>query len=172
MARPQKNGVDYFPLDVDFLQDKKVRLLLADLGAVGLSVYLYLLCEVYRNGYFKRWDEDDNLLCTGYFGQICNAETVADIVDACVTRGLFHKRLFKRHHILTSAGIQRRYLRAISTREEIRICADYFLLDANNKRDVPTYIKNKLVITHLPRKRKSQPTPKNENIDISLFDLF
>lgn len=46
--------------------------------------------------------------------------------------------------ILTSAGIQRRYIRAVSTREEIQIIKEYWLLDSSDKKDVPTSILNKV----------------------------
>ena len=35
MARPIKDGVDYFPLDTDFFQDDKVRLIKGEFGAKG-----------------------------------------------------------------------------------------------------------------------------------------
>ena len=32
MARPKKNGLSYFPLDVDFLEDHKIKILKARYG--------------------------------------------------------------------------------------------------------------------------------------------
>jgi len=37
MARPQKNGLDYFPLDVDMDQDDKIALIEAQHGVVGFA---------------------------------------------------------------------------------------------------------------------------------------
>ncbi len=48
MARPFKEGLDYFPLDVDFLDDKKVKLIKAEFGAKGILVLIYLLTLVIK----------------------------------------------------------------------------------------------------------------------------
>ena len=58
MPRPQKAGIDYFPLDVNFFADKKVKILKARYGADGVAIYLYLLCEIYRAGYYIKFDDD------------------------------------------------------------------------------------------------------------------
>ena len=60
MARPPKEGVEYFPLDVDFFQDKKIRLLKAEFGARGLMIVLAAFCRIYsNNGYllqlWRQW---------------------------------------------------------------------------------------------------------------------
>lgn len=43
MPRPRKNGLDYFPLDVDFLDDPKIKILKARYGRDGIVFYIYLL---------------------------------------------------------------------------------------------------------------------------------
>ena len=58
MARPMKNGLTYFPFDVDFFTDKKIKRLRAKYGADGIAVYMYLLCEIYRSGYYIEYDKD------------------------------------------------------------------------------------------------------------------
>lgn len=45
---------------------------------------------------------------------------------------------------LTSAGIQRRYLRGCEKRDGIEMIAEYWLLDEEDKNDVPPSILNKL----------------------------
>ena len=53
MARPRKEGMDYFSFDVDFFTgSKKIKILKARYGADGIVIYLYLLCEIYKNGYY------------------------------------------------------------------------------------------------------------------------
>lgn len=58
MSRTQSQGLEFFPVEVDFFSDKKVRILKARYGADGLAIYLYLLCMIYREGYYTRVDED------------------------------------------------------------------------------------------------------------------
>lgn len=52
MARPMKNGLTYFPFDVDFFTDKKIKRLRAKYGADGIAVYMYLLSAMRL--YFSR----------------------------------------------------------------------------------------------------------------------
>jgi len=59
MARPRKEGMDYFSFDVDFFTgSKKIKILKARYGADGIVIYLYLLCEIYKNGYYLKVDDD------------------------------------------------------------------------------------------------------------------
>ncbi|MFC1730362.1 Lin1244/Lin1753 domain-containing protein [candidate division KSB1 bacterium] len=50
MAAPLKEGLDYFPLDVNFDSDDKVAFIIAKHGAIAVSVIVLLLSRVYRNG--------------------------------------------------------------------------------------------------------------------------
>ena len=59
MARPQKTGLDYFPFDVYFFSDKKIRRLRAKYGNDGVTAYIYILCLIYRDkGYYAEYDDD------------------------------------------------------------------------------------------------------------------
>ena len=58
MARPKKEGNQYFSFDVDFFSDKKIKILKSKYGADGICIYLYLLCEIYKRGYYLKMDED------------------------------------------------------------------------------------------------------------------
>ena len=40
MARPPKMGLDYFPLDVNFLNDLKIKKLVRSFGASAVAVAL------------------------------------------------------------------------------------------------------------------------------------
>ncbi|MCY9140555.1 DUF4373 domain-containing protein [Peribacillus frigoritolerans] len=62
MARPKKEGLDYFPLDVDMDQDDKIALIEAKHGVIGFGVTLKLLMKIYKEGYFYRWTEREQLL--------------------------------------------------------------------------------------------------------------
>ena len=48
MARPLKDGIDYFPFDVGFLQDKKIRLIKGEYGIKGVVIVIQLLCSIKR----------------------------------------------------------------------------------------------------------------------------
>ena len=125
MARPFKNGVDYFPLDVQL--DEKFELLEAQFGIKAFAVIVKLYQKIYGGeGYYCEWDEDIALL----FAQRNNVNynVVSDILSAAVKRGIFNKKMFQDYGILTSAGIQKQYLKIITKRKQIEIKEAYWLI--------------------------------------------
>lgn len=86
MGRKKQEGNYFFPVDVGFFSDRKIKILKARYGTDGLTIYLYLLCEIYKTGYYMQIDEDiefiisdaktetdiDDLMQEGYLG-MCNA---------------------------------------------------------------------------------------------------
>ncbi|MBU5213245.1 Lin1244/Lin1753 domain-containing protein [Heyndrickxia oleronia] len=127
MARPKKEGLDYFPLDVDIDQNDKIALIEAKHGVVGFSVVIKLFMKIYKEGYFYKWTEREHLL----FSRRINVDinTVSDVVNDCIEWELFDKDMFNDHEILTSDGIQKRYLDAVSRRKEVVFQKDYLLID-------------------------------------------
>lgn len=164
-GRQYKDGVDYWNFDVDFLNNKKVRLLRGEYGIKGVYILIYLLNEIYRGkGYYKRWDTDDCLLASDDMGSSggCSPQLIAEVVKGCVLRSLFDKRVFDVFHVLTSAEIQRRFLRIVgNNRDSISIVKDYFLLDAANPKDVPESILPKIVF--LSAENPQKPISLTEN---------
>lgn len=145
MARPQKNGLDYFPFDVGLFHDKKVKLIKGEFGTNGVLILIYLFCSIYEeNGYFKKWSKDDSILVSDEIGCGCSSGTIAEVVKGCLRRSLFDKDMFDKFSILTSSGIQRRFIRAASQREDIQIIQEYWLLNMEDKKDVPLSVFNKI----------------------------
>lgn len=107
MARPIKDGVDYFPKDTDFYSDDKVRLLRAEFGAKGMYMIDYLLCEIYRkNGYFLKWDKKQLFLVSDGAGCGCTPEYISEFISGCIRCSFFDQRVFNMFGVITSAGIQ------------------------------------------------------------------
>lgn len=132
MPRPQKTGLDYFPVDVDIFTDLKIRILTARFGPDGFTFYLYLLARIYRNGYFIRADEDFLLIAAADLNM--SLEKVGQMLHFLLGRALFDDTLFKADKVLTSAGIQRRFQEAVKTRAAKRAVAvqgRLWLLDAD-----------------------------------------
>lgn len=100
-----KNGLDYFPFDIGFFNDLKVRKLIHCQGGKSITVYTILLCIIYRNGYYVKYDDELKfILCelSGY-----TEEYIHEVVTSCIKIGLFDKDTFK-DRVLTSQGIQKR----------------------------------------------------------------
>ena len=114
MARQQKDGLDYFPLDVDFFEDEKIKILRARYGTDGIAVYLYLLCRIFRNGYYIKTNDDfEYILSTDLKMSVDKARQVLTFL---LSRSLFNDKLFQSDAVLTSAGIQRRFQLAVRER--------------------------------------------------------
>lgn len=127
MARPQKEGLEYFPLDVDMDQDDKVALIEAQHGLVGFGVVIKLLMKIYKHGYFYEWTEKQQLLFSKRVNVDINSINV--IINDCVKWELFDKNAFETYNVLTSKGIQRRYIDAVGRRQKVKIYKEYLLLD-------------------------------------------
>lgn len=130
MARPIKDGVDYFPLDVT--TDTKFRLIEAKYGVVGFGIIIKLLQSIYReHGYYYEWDDDTAIITAGEnsSGQFpISPDDVKGIVDDAIKRDIFDADMFARFNILTSRGIQRRYLEFTKRRARVDFINDYLLL--------------------------------------------
>lgn len=114
MSRTQSQGIEYFPFAVDFFSDKKIKVLKARYGADGITIYIYLLCYVYREGYYTRVDKDFIYMVSDDLNM--SPDKVQQVMTFLFERSMFHEQLFKSDAILTSTGIQERWQKAISTR--------------------------------------------------------
>ena len=82
MARPRKRGLDYFPFDVTFFSDKKIRILKSRFGADGIEIYIYLLCEIYKEGYFIHLDNDyEYIIAEGGLNDFWGHSELGEITD-------------------------------------------------------------------------------------------
>lgn len=114
MPRPRQEGNRYFSLDVDFFSDKKIKILKARYGADGIILYIYLLCEIYKGGYYLKVDEDFEFIISDDLNMDCNK--VKQVLNFLLERSLFDNKLFQSDKVLTSAGIQRRFQRMVKSR--------------------------------------------------------
>lgn len=113
MARPQKQGLEYYPQDTDIHSDRKIKKLITEQGAIGYLVYDYIKCLCYRyNGYFIVHDEDLAFDIADFLKCGLTEEKVKDIIISCLRFDLFNSSKYQELNILTSSGIQKRYLKA------------------------------------------------------------
>lgn len=127
MARPQKNGLDYFPLNVDIFEDEKIEAIAGEFGIKGELLVIKLLCAVYRKGYFVVWDD---LLKMQLLKRIpgSSKELLDQVVNRLVAWGMFDKTLFNSDMVLTSVRIQETFKEATKRRKEVEM-NDYCLLN-------------------------------------------
>lgn len=127
MSRPVKTGLDYFPSDVDYFGDMKIRRMLKACGPQSDAVFHYLLCLIYREGYFIQWTDDLYFLISDVTH--VDEDLAEKIIKETLRVGLFDQAMLDRHKILTSRGIQKRYMQAMSQcRRKGSIAPKYNLL--------------------------------------------
>ncbi len=130
MSRIKKRGLDYFPINTDFMHNRLVRRILKREGDASLAVLLQTLCSIYSGeGYYVTADAlfYDDLADTLYQQEPADVER---IVRLAVEYGLFDARLFSECHVLTSADIQRQFLFITKRRNSSTIDPRYALLPA------------------------------------------
>ncbi len=115
MARPKKQGLDYFPFDVNFFSDKKIKIVKARFGNDGVIIYLYLLCEIYKNGYFIVWDSDYKFIIADELN--ISDGLIEQVLKFLFERSLLQSILLNSDTFITSPSVQRRFQEIAKTRK-------------------------------------------------------
>ena len=136
MARISKPGLDYFPLDVNFLQDRKVRRISCRHHAAGIAALTSLLCLIYKEkGYYILWNKDT--LFDIAQEACCEEEEMQAIIDDCLAVGLFDNLIYKEYGVLTSQAIQEQYHKIITdSRRKYKLPLEHFWLIKEDFKDV------------------------------------
>lgn len=131
MARPKKQGIDYFPLDVNFFSDVKIRKIARACGSQSTSILICLLCNIYKdNGYYILWDEDLPFVIADSVG--VSEGAVKEVILKAIQVDFFDKDIYEKYKVLTSYGIQSRFKSAVYKREEIEYVVEYLVSDIQN----------------------------------------
>lgn len=124
MARPKKEGMDYFPHDTDAVNDEKIEALTLLYGAKGYAFYFILLERIYRTANFELNVSDAE---TGEeIKQILSrkiAITVQEfdkILSTALKWGCFDREAYEKRGVLTSNGIKKRARVVLEKREKMR----------------------------------------------------
>lgn len=158
MGRLRKEGNEFFSFDVDFFSDKKIKILKARYGADGITLYIYLLCEIYKNGFYLKVDEDFEFIVSDDLNM--NSDKVKQVLTFLLERSMFDKQLFQSDAVLTSAGIQRRYQLMVKSRavkNPIKV-ERYWLL---SEEETETFIK---VNSFLNNSKNNEDNSKKNNL--------
>lgn len=165
MGAKRKEGNKFFSLDVDFFSDKKIKILKARYGADGITLYIYLLCEIYKNGFYLKIDEDFEFIVSDDLNM--NSDKVKQVLNFLLERSLFDNTLFQSDKVLTSAGIQERYQLMVKSRavkNPITI-ERYWLL---SEEETETFIK---VNSFLNNSKNKEDNSKKNNLNSENNDI-
>lgn len=131
MARPKKQGLDYFPMIVDFDQDPKLAMVIGQFGYKAEFITYKMLGYLYKNyGFYLPWNEEEQLMFAkrvSYGGSSVNL--INEVVVALVRWGFFDEVRFNSSRILTSIDIQQTWMEATRKRKERDIDPAIWLLN-------------------------------------------
>ncbi|WP_049680873.1 DUF4373 domain-containing protein [Peribacillus loiseleuriae] len=108
MARPKKEGMDYFPHDTDAVNDEKIEALRFLYGNDGYAFYFILLERIYRAKEFELDVSDAEtiqILCRKIG---VNEEKFHQILETSLKRSCFDRVAYEEKRVLTSTGIKNR----------------------------------------------------------------
>ena len=121
MARPFKQGLEYFPFDVGFFSDPKIKKLKMKCGSLGVLVYIRILTLVYENGYYLEVSLDD--LVDMIFHDLQSPSfTSIGRISTCI-RFIAGTKLLDSslvaENVITSVATQKQWLTSTSRRKNI-----------------------------------------------------
>ena len=128
MARPTKQGIDYFPLDVEW--DQKHELYALETEAEGIGILITIWQMIYKNeGYYIHNGKDLLLIIKK------RTSKSIDVIQRCITkaldRGVFNEKIHKKYKILTSKALQKRFFIAAKQKKVIYYNPKYILVDVS-----------------------------------------
>lgn len=121
MARPTRQGVDYFPLDVHL--DDKFKFIEIKYKLEGFALLIKLLQRVYDHGYWCKWGEDEACLFANE--NRVDVELVNNVITECAKRDIMSASCLHQYGILTSIGIQKRYVEMVKRRKDVEVIKEY-----------------------------------------------
>ena len=111
------DGINYFPVGVNFMEENAMEVIEAKYGIKGAAIVLKLLCKIYKEGYFIRWDEEQCLIFANKAGREVQVAEVQGIIEILFIKGILDRNSYLENGILTSESIQKVWLEATKRRK-------------------------------------------------------
>lgn len=132
MARPTKQGLEYFALDV--VMSDEVEIIEAEHGLVGFAVLIKLFQKIYSEGYYYEWEDREQILFSNRVS--VDRNKVVSIVNDCIKWEIFDKQIYERYKILTSRRIQNHYFTSTYKRVNVEAIEEYLLIDVSDRNNL------------------------------------
>jgi hypothetical protein len=108
MARPRKEGMDYFPHDVHMSTDKKVKALRIMYGNDGYTFFNIALEMIYQEPNFELDVSDAETIQILASNVEVTTQKLSEMIATAVKHGCFDKERYTNDGVLTSNGILKR----------------------------------------------------------------
>lgn len=120
MARPIKEGMDYFPHDTDAVNDEKIEALRALYGNDGYAFYFILLERIYRANDAEIDVSDAEIIQILSKKVAVTPEKFMQILETALKWGCFDREEYEKRGVLTSNGIKKRAAVVLEKRASMR----------------------------------------------------
>ena len=157
------DGINYFPVGVNFMEENAMEVIEAKYGIKGSAIVLKLMCKIYKEGYYIRWDEEQCLIFANKAGREVQAEEVQGIIEILFTKGILDRNSYQENGILTSESIQKVWMEATKRRKRELSELPYLMVKPekeNVKADTPPALQE-IQQPELFKKEKTPVNPKN-----------
>ena len=131
------DGINYFPVGVNFMEENAMEVIEAKYGIKGSAIVLKLLCKIYKEGYFIRWDEEQCLIFANKAGREVQAAEVQGIIEILFIKGILDKNSYLENGILTSENIQKVWMEATKRRKRELSELPYLMVKTEKENDKP-----------------------------------
>ena len=131
------DGINYFPVGVNFMEENAMEVIEAKYGIKGSAIVLKLLCKIYKEGYFIRWDEEQCLIFANKAGREVQAAEVQGIIEILFIKGIMDKNSYLENGILTSESIQKVWMEATKRRKRELSELPYLMVKPEKENDKP-----------------------------------
>ncbi len=122
------DGINYFPIAVNFMEENAMEVIEAKYGMKGLAIVLKLLCKIYKEGYYIPWGEEQCLIFANKTGKEADAEEVQGIIEIMIEKGMIDRGSYAEHKVLTSEAIQKVWIEATKRRKRNWTAMPYLLI--------------------------------------------
>jgi hypothetical protein len=145
-GRPPKEGIDWFPLQTTL--DTKFAFVISRVrhdyrneeqpfiyAEAARNIILRMYQQIYNEkGWYYPWDEDHMLLWIeekrlGY-------DFTTYTIDLALDHGIFHEKIYQQYRVLTSKGLQERYLNATYKRKHVILFKELVLTDNLDRQNI------------------------------------
>ena len=165
------DGINYFPIGVNFMEENAMEVIEAKYGIKGSAIVLKLLCKIYKEGYYIRWDEEQCLIFANKAGREVQAAEVQGIIEILFIKGILDRNSYLENGILTSESIQKVWLEATKRRKRELSELPYLMVRPEKENGKPDNASTQQEIEQLKPLKEGKVAVGTGDVTVSLGNV-
>lgn len=160
MGKHSSNGISYF--NIDCVQEDNLNYIEAKHGITGYGVLVKLWRKIYMvDGYFCQWSDKNVYLFSKEVA--VPVEQINEVVESCLNEKIFSREMYDKFQVLTSTGVQKRWLKIVTEakRKNREIDKNLSLLEKTTEQEpkTPEFLPQRKVKESKEKKSKKLSAP-------------